>query len=408
MSTLTNWRKNIAVFKIDSVINWFYVPIGVWVLVWTQFFSFTQIGLAMTISLAMKVILELPSGALADIIGRKKTVSIGRFLLFLGYVILFYRRDFLGFLIYEILYHTDEAFNSGAQSALLYDSLKENNQEQQYKKTEASAFTVNTIGMVVGSILGGVLYKINYFLPYAVMIPIAAIGFIASLFYEEPTIDSQKFSIRSYLNQNINGFKHIFENINIRAVSFFSIAVSIVTYTGIWYYYEPRLAAGGFDPRILATLVAGTYAIRAVGSYLVPWIDKSLKASQVPVFLGITQTLGSALSFITTPFGAIGSVYTRKFTDGLRYPLLASLQNEQIASNYRATSLSAISLVTNLIVVIFGLGIGKALDVFGAPVTVGIFALFGFIFVIPSAFKLSKLIGSNSSSHIDSTNGMFP
>lgn len=386
MGTKTNWQKNVLVYKIDSFLNWFYVPIGVWVLIWNHFFSFSQISLSMGISLLVGVVCELPSGALADMIGRKKTVIFGRLILFLGYVWLFFRHDFVGFLVWQIAYQIDGAFTSGANSALLYDSLKENGQaEKHYKKVEADTFMYNTIGMAVGGIVGGLLYEITLMGPYNFMVLVAGLGLLASCFYQEPAMEKIGWSIGSYLGQNHKGFMHIFSNSRIRAVSLFSIAVSVVTYTGLWYLYEPRLAAGGFDPKLLAILVSGTYAIRAVGT----------RFSPTPLLMAISQTMGTALSFIGGKFGAVGSVYLRKFVDGYRQPSLVAWQNDQIESIYRATSLSAISLLTNLIVGGVGPLLGMGIDRFGAEVTLGMWTIFGVLVVIQLGWRLERIMKMN-------------
>ncbi|MFA6518166.1 MAG: MFS transporter [Candidatus Shapirobacteria bacterium] len=380
---MTDWKKNVLVYKIDSFLNWFYVPIGVWVLIWNHFFSFSQISLSMGISLLAGVACELPSGALADMIGRKRTVMLGRLILFLGYVWLFFRHDFVGFLVWQIAYQIDGAFTSGANSALLYDSLKENGQvEKHYKKVEADTFMYNTIGMAVGGIFGGLLYEITPMGPYNFMILVTGLGLLASCFYQEPAMEKIGWSVKSYLKQNYDGFMHIFSNEKIKAVSLFSIAVSVVTYTGLWYLYEPRLTAGGFDPKILAILISGTYAIRAVGTRFNP----------TPLVMAISQTVGTALSFAGGKFGAVSSVYLRKFVDGCRQPSLIAWQNDQIESKYRATSLSAISLLTNLIVGGVGPLLGVGIDRFGAETTLGIWTIFGVVVVIPLGWRLGVIM----------------
>ncbi|OGG02575.1 hypothetical protein A2Z33_02180 [Candidatus Gottesmanbacteria bacterium RBG_16_52_11] len=72
---MSDWRRNIRVYLIDSVLQWFYVPIGVWVIIWRNYLSFTQIGIVTGIGLLVSILLELPTGALADMIGRKKPSS---------------------------------------------------------------------------------------------------------------------------------------------------------------------------------------------------------------------------------------------------------------------------------------------------------------------------------------------
>lgn len=387
-----------AIFKIDSFLNWFYVAIGVWVLIWSKYMSFTQIAMVYSISLFWGLILELPSGALADMVGRKKTVILGRFLSVLSYTILIFANKFELFLIGHMLYQTNWSLESGALSALLYDSLKENGKEKElYKKTETDTFFYCTVGMAVASILGGILYRYNQHWPYVASAIVVGIGLLFSLFYEEPDVDSEKFSLSNYIKQNVDVIKHIFRHKLIRSVSLFSILIDFVAYAGLWYLYEPRLAEGGFRAEWMGILVAGTYLARAWGTKIISWIDQRFRQERVPIVITLVQTLGSLLSFLPGGMGAIGSVYVRKFSDGIRRPILTTIQNENIDSKHRATSLSALSLLSNLLIAGVGPVIGWMNDKTNISSTLGMFGVLGMIIVLPAAVHLGGVIKKNES-----------
>jgi MFS family permease len=393
MTKLTNWQKNIWVFKWNSVFNWYQAFVGVYVLIWTQYLNFTQMSLIYAISLIVGTALELPSGALADLIGRKKTIILGRIINILAYLTFAFANNFPLFLIGQILYQMNWVLESGAQSALLYDSLKENSKAKKYyKKTETDTFFLCTVGMMVGTGMSGFLYKFGNSSPYLACVLTSIISLIIALRFEEPSLDSEKFTFKNYLRQNIEGTKHIFENTKIRAITFFSLIITFITYAGIWYIYEPRLAEGGFNAKYMGLLVAGTYFMRAIGIKLIPVLDKHLKGRSIPYFLVIFQSFGSFLSFIPGKFGAISSVYSRKFLDGFRNPILNTLQNQNIVSKYRATSLSAVALITNLFLALAGPGIGYLMDHYSVSITLGIFGFVGLLLGVPLAFNLSKNI----------------
>nr|MBP9670693.1 hypothetical protein [Candidatus Woesebacteria bacterium] len=300
--------------------------------------------------------------------------------------------NFWMFLIGNILYLANWAFESGALSALLFDSLKENGiGEEEYQRVEADTFFWCTIGMAASSLLGGYLYTLHPQLPY-VATTIASLGALFSSFgLQEPKLDSVKVNFKAYLRQNWEGFMHIFRNSKIRAVSLFSVLINFVAYTGLWYLYEPRLAEGGFPATWLAALVSGTYLMRAIGTKLIPMVLK-LGDQNIPIILTLFQAFGSALSFIESKFGAISSVYLRKMSDGMRSPILARLQNVELESRYRATSLSAISLLGNVLISAVGPLIGYLMGQYGTSATLGYSAIIGLVFVLPSAINLSQQI----------------
>lgn len=388
----TNYKQNIKYFMITSIFQWFFVVIGVWVLIWRSFLSWEEIALVTSISLLVQLMLELPSGALADLWGRKNTIIFGRVLGVIGFTIFIFATNFWMFLLGNILYLANWAFESGAIDALLFDSLKENGVgEEEYQRVQADTFFWCTIGMAISSALGGFLYTLHHQLPYIATTIAAILALVTSFGLEEPALDSVKVDLKSYLRQNWEGFLHIFRNNKILAVSLFSILINFVAYVGLWYLYEPRLAEAGFPATWLALLVSGTYLIRALGTKLIPFVLK-FGDKNIPIILTLFQAFGSALSFVETKFGAISSVYLRKMSDGMRSPILSRLQNVEIESRFRATSLSAISLLSNVLISLVGPLVGYLMEHSGASVTLGNFSIVGLILVLPSAILLSRQI----------------
>ena len=56
----TNWRKNVKAFTITSILQWFYVPIGVWVLIWRGHLSWEQIAIVSSLGLFAQLALNSP------------------------------------------------------------------------------------------------------------------------------------------------------------------------------------------------------------------------------------------------------------------------------------------------------------------------------------------------------------
>src|SRR3989338_6864062 len=124
-------------------------------------FSFTNIGWFETIYALVVVLLELPTGALADLIGKKKALIISCFfnaLLFMG----------IGLMNLPIQYYLIAliggiawSFSSGAVVALFYDSVKKLGREKDYKKIRGRINTSNQVASILGVFLGPFLYIVN-------------------------------------------------------------------------------------------------------------------------------------------------------------------------------------------------------------------------------------------------------
>jgi MFS family permease len=117
---------------------------------------------------------EVPSGALADTLGRRRLLIAASVLMLIEMAcLLFAPRDggmllFVLCVINRICSGLSEACASGADEALAYDSLPEEGRAAAWDKLLGHAMRWRSVGFVVAMILGGVLYDpdtVNFVLP---------------------------------------------------------------------------------------------------------------------------------------------------------------------------------------------------------------------------------------------------
>lgn len=117
---------------------------------------------------------EVPSGALADTFGRKKLLITASLLMVVEMCCLLFAPKDGGWLLVSfcvvnrILSGLSEAAASGADEALAYDSLPENDRESAWDAVLTKAMRVRSVGYVIAVILGGLLYDptmVNRVLP---------------------------------------------------------------------------------------------------------------------------------------------------------------------------------------------------------------------------------------------------
>ena len=77
---------------------------------------------------------EVPTGILADKIGRKKSVIMALFLQVVGEVVYLFASSYAAFVAIAVLAGVGFAFSSGCIEALIYDSLPEDNREDRMKQ----------------------------------------------------------------------------------------------------------------------------------------------------------------------------------------------------------------------------------------------------------------------------------
>ncbi len=100
-------------------------------------------------------ILEIPTGALADRIGRKWSLVLGSLAGTVGTLVYILRPDFRCFLAGEVIFAFAFTLHSGADDALAYDTLLALRKEKDSKVQLARMENFKLTGIIVGTLLGG-------------------------------------------------------------------------------------------------------------------------------------------------------------------------------------------------------------------------------------------------------------
>ena len=114
------------------------------------------------------VLLEVPSGALADKLGRRPMIIIASVLMILEMSLIAFvpfgnaNLIFWVWVLNRILSGAAEASASGADEALAYDSLPEGEQEAQWPKVLARLMTLSSCAFVVAMLVGGAVYDHSF------------------------------------------------------------------------------------------------------------------------------------------------------------------------------------------------------------------------------------------------------
>ena len=110
------------------------------------------------------VLLEVPSGALADIVGRKNLLVFTGVLMVIEMILLCFAPRgnpgllFIIFLINRILSGAAEACASGADEAVAYDSLKEEGDIKDWPRVLEKQMRVQSIAFIIAMSLGAAVY----------------------------------------------------------------------------------------------------------------------------------------------------------------------------------------------------------------------------------------------------------
>jgi MFS family permease len=291
-------------------------------------------------------VLEVPTGALADRIGRKHSIAIGSFIIGLAVLVYGSIPNFYIFLLAELVFAVGYAFVSGADQALLYDTLKSRGEEDKSKSVMGKYDALYLVGMTIASALGGLIaarWGLNA-PQLATAIPMfiaAAIGYTIP----EPKThsDSQQ---KQYLAIVKDGLSVIKKNAVVRSLAIDSVLVASAAYFVVWFY-QPVMMKLGIPIAIYGLVHAGLLLAEILVStnfsFLERFMGKGndyLKNSAILVtlsfiFMALMPNVWSLALFVVVG-GGIG--YTRA-------TYITALAQKHIESRIRSTTLSSIGMI---------------------------------------------------------------
>ncbi|MEM7601437.1 MAG: MFS transporter, partial [Verrucomicrobiota bacterium] len=129
--------------------------------------SMSQFAILNAIWAVSIVLLEVPSGAMADRIGRKRMVVLASALMVLEMVVIAFvpfgnvTLVFWAWVINRILSGAAEAAASGADEALAYDSIPQEEQKARWPKVLSRLMTLSSMAFIVAMLVGSAVYDPN-------------------------------------------------------------------------------------------------------------------------------------------------------------------------------------------------------------------------------------------------------
>lgn len=356
---IKDYEKNISVFYLYSGFGARLIAPIVVLFLLNKGLSFTQIMLLQSINSISIFLLEVPTGAIADLVGRKWSLMLSSIMMVLGLTVYVVTSNFYIFIVAEIMFALGLSLKSGADSALIYDSLKELGRAKEYAKIQGRAQFYGLIIQTVGSVIIGYLYSVNVNLPYIVSIIMITISAIAALFFKEARAYGEQEK-PSYFNQVKEGGTYVLHHKKVRAIIIYSVFIYVFWRIGFWYY-QPYMKAVSIDPKYFGMMFAMFNLAAAISSRRAHSIirltkDKSLILLSV-LFLSSFLLMGMTRIFIGALF-----ILPQEIARGLKRPILLKYMNENIPSNQRATIISFKSLIENVMVAIAYPIVGMLVD----------------------------------------------
>lgn len=297
--------------------------------------------------------LEVPTGAFADVLGRKKSVVAGCFVLSFSFLVYFVSHSFWIFVLAEILGALGIAFISGALEAWAVDSLKYHNFDGSLEHVFKRESQFDQAGILIGSVIGSYVGNINIAYPWLMCsIGCFLAGIYAMFVLKESYFVKKKLelSFRPFVNVARDSVSY---GIRHKAI-FYLVGFTLIfnfTLQGFnmqWpFVFQDNY---GFSVSGLGWLFAVTSLMIMLGSQFSTWFAGKVKHEKVSMIASQSVT-AAGMILASTMFGLapvmIGFV-AHEFGRGLFKPLKFAYLNRRIPDEKRATIISFESMVTKL------------------------------------------------------------
>lgn len=377
------FERNIKLSYWIEALMWgrFFIPVLALFYIASQV-SLREFTIIMAVFSLTTLLLEIPTGVVADLFGKKNTLLLSRAMYIIEIALIALFNGFWVFLIAKIISGIGVSLSSGTNSALIYDSLKRVGKTNEHKKVVGKLNFISNIAMAFVFIIGAYLFTINSKLPAFASLPLIILGFVLTFFLKEPYLPSKKFNLT-------NSWRHLKEGIGYFVSQKYLMYFAFITFAiGSAISMILSLSSAYFSVIMIPVALIGSVAF--VSNLLTAYSSK--KASYFEAKLGenysliIIQTvtfISVLLMSLVVPYYGVIFYLFLAWIYGFYGVILVDYTNRHVRTSHRATMLSINNMFDNIGVFILFPVLGYLIKIYSMSFSLWFLGVFLFIcFVI--------------------------
>lgn len=364
-------RSLLRVYLLCNSLFWFATALPIPFLVLfrrERGLSLSQIALVTGVYSLTVLVLEVPSGVMADLLGKKRITLWAYILIILAGLINMLSFSIGAFLAAGIIYGAGRALVSGALEAWFINSMGALEPDKDIHPHLAKSGVFEFGALALGSLAGGLIAHLLRFLPTGeghILTPYAAVIGFSSLLHgangvilyflvrenpESTLSQGKRRNPRAAFGLTLEAVRESLSN----RVLFLFLVLSLINgmvIMGLETYWQPYFSGmPGMDENrafFFSFIMTGTYLAGIAGNSLAPPALRISRNSHLPViiFSALLRILALIiLSLSRSPWYGALIFLTLFFSIGLGGPSLSVLVNREIPDKLRASMLSVQSL----------------------------------------------------------------
>lgn len=326
-----------------SVSNGFWLPVGVLYLQRVRGFGLGEIGLIMgTFSVAM-VAAEIPTGYVADRLGKRACLLLGNVVVaafMVGYVLV---ESVGAYLALHVFWAFGWAFRSGTADAWLYELLAADGDDDEFARVRGRASTVRMGFEAVTAALAGALVVVDWSLPFLANAAVAVFGIPVLLSLPATTGDADDPEDRFTVGTAVETLRLQARRPDVRWFVAYVLLFSVL-YQVSYTFEQPALDAVGIRASQLGVVYAGFKLVAAGAASTAGWVGDRLGVRTV---FGLLAPLWAVafLGVAVAPVAIVPVLFLNRAVHAVTRPIRNQYLNDRIDDVGRATVLSGVSMV---------------------------------------------------------------
>jgi MFS family permease len=379
-------------FYIETLVsNLFLIFPIFWIIQFQETLLLSQIGLIFSAIAIATFLFEVPTGAIADIFGRKFSVISGLFSTGIILFLITFTKDFYILLFLFFLWGIFGTLISGADVSWVADNLKYKRKSKILQAFFVKKASFLRLSLVLAGFIGGVLVK--YF-SLNIIWPISSFSLILSgiilLFVSEHklTREQEAKSLRGIFRQTLNSIKYSLKHHLILSFAIVSVLAGfLLSFAGdlIW---KPYLLDFNIPLSYFGYLFSVATGLGIIAPFIGMYLAKTMKKDKLFfTFILIFEMIFLFLALFVFNWITLALVMLLfVFFFDMFEPIQRNYFQKFLPSEKRATLSSMFMMCFSLGIVIGGPLAGLTADNFGFKIALVI----GIIFIIPMIILFLK------------------
>ena len=360
---------------------YFYIPVSTLYLQ-GKGLNYVQINSLWGIIVGTMFLAEVPTGLIADRLGRKLSINVALGLQVLGEVVYIFAKSYWPFALAAMIGGLGFAFSSGCLEAFVYDSLKVKGRTEEMSKAMGFIASGQRLANLLAFALAGLLVvdltPERFVLTIAVTACAVAVGFTLSFTLREPQIKLELESADSSIRLLVDGVKTLRHNRAFHRLVLLAL-VTIPFRDYLLNLYQPHFVGAGVPSIWLGLGLALASGLSIVGARYAYLLEARLGVKgSLFLVTGLPGIFYLVLATTSHPTFLVAVFCILYSSTSLKDPIFSGHLNKHIESKNRATVLSLISMFSGFYVALMGLLIGRVGD-YSLPYA---FALMGAIVLV--------------------------